>query len=406
MPRVRELLPILFLATTSNVVTKPRRNLEPRTTRGVVQTFEQYKNATTMRIHEVGERIISGKPVSSNAAAAPMQAADARPYVCVVVSASSLEKPFLTRLLRECAHFASLVVVTYGSHLFSGEPEDHAWFEQLRFSFDPAVYKFVCYDVVAPDLAERRRPQKEDEKNDDDANHAERDSVVNYHNIARQTGVACVDDVLRASGVGDVGKCWLLFLDGDEVPRGRRFRVWWETVTETRKDGAAIETGAPAENTPDGAESDEGVKCLLETDCAYKLANYWYFLTSRLRADQLEDSVTLMRRDHVTRQGLSDEYERDGILAAAPVRGVYRMVTDMRDGEPMFHHYSWVRSRQDLHTKVATWGHKGDQPWTELLRDTWRVIDAGNAYPETEFVHGYNLVPLTPEQDFLAQSES
>lgn len=267
------------------------------------------------------------------------------------VSASSLERPFLRRLLSECARFSTRVAVSYCSHLYSGEPEDLDLFQDLRHEFDeshPGIFQFVQY---------------ESKGNNSCAN----------HNSARVTGFRA----LKNNEDPSVSPWWVLFLDADEIPDGEAMRCWinQQGVTNTN----------------------------LEPSTAYKLSNYWYFLLPTLRADALEDSVLLLPHSSVTVEGLQDRRERDGILAhtfgiARVKRGV------LGDGGlPMFHHYSWVRTRPDLLRKVEHWGHRLDRPWRQLLEHAWALIDRssssssrkeidGEGLPSRDFVHGYKLL--------------
>lgn len=44
--------------------------------------------------------------------------------VAVIVNYCSLEREFLPKVLAECGHFASEIVVSVGTHLYNGTPED------------------------------------------------------------------------------------------------------------------------------------------------------------------------------------------------------------------------------------------------------------------------------------------
>ncbi|KAI8462833.1 MAG: hypothetical protein J3K34DRAFT_527469 [Monoraphidium minutum] len=165
---------------------------------------------------------------------------------------------------------------------------------------------------------------------------------------------------------------WLLFLDGDEVPDGRRVAEW-----------AAARLPARPEGPP---------RCL-------KLAAHWYFREPTNRADAWEDSVVLAdARAFAPAAGaaagadaaaataawarlLMVDDERDGLARALAPGG--RMVAGL-DGAPMFHHFSWVRTKQQLLRKVATWGHRGDKDWAALIEAEFERPAGGR-----DFVHGY-----------------
>lgn len=275
--------------------------------------------------------------------------------VRVALCASSLEAPFLRRLLQECGKFAEAVALAHGDRLFDGTPEDATLFRDLAADF-PAVL-FVRSEVPVAGA-----------KDGADA--------VRLHNAARRAALAALDGV-PASGPDIEDVEWVLFLDGDEVPDGQRVSEW------------IADRGS-------AAAADE----------AFKMANFWYFLSPTLRAEAFEDSVVLIARRAITDAGLSHPRERDGLLACArSVRTVHRMERGGEDRSPLFHHYSWVRGREQLLRKVQRWGHAGQRPWAQLLRDAWRLMDEQKTPPERDFVHGYKLNRLAPAQDFLAAKE-
>jgi hypothetical protein len=138
----------------------------------------------------------------------------------------------------------------------------------------------------------------------------------------------------------------------------------------------------------------------LEPSSAYKLSNYWYFLTPELRALEHEDSVLLVHSSWVVgadgSAALSHPRERDGIImvGSSGDRRVLRRVTGV-NGLPMFHHFSWVRSHADLLRKVRGWGHRGQRDWVGLLSEAVQALQLGKP-PHTDFVHGYPLERVNP----------
>lgn len=253
------------------------------------------------------------------------------PTVCV--SYSSHERPFIRALLRQARIFSSRIVVAVGSRLYSGEPEDEAGLLALKDEFKDVG--FVRYAVDDHELS----------------------TPIVLHNRSRL--VAARHNASSVDG-------WCLFLDGDEVPDGERFRRWWMA---------------------------HGAQLSDHSDVAHKMANYWYFLDPHMRAETLEDSIVLVHGRHTTVANLSHRRERDGILfmamASTGMATVECMVTD-DNGIPMFHHFSWVRQRDALFAKVKTWGHAGDRTdWRERVEHGLQQLAKGEV--PYEFVHGYLL---------------
>ena len=57
----------------------------------------------------------------------------------------------------------------------------------------------------------------------------------------------------------------------------------------------------------------------------------------------------------------------------------------------MFHHYSWVRTEEEMLRKVQSWGHRGDREWVSLVKKEFSAPFQG-----TDFVHGYQFQTVEP----------
>jgi hypothetical protein len=232
----------------------------------------------------------------------------------VVVPFCTNEHPFLKPLLQELVQFSDDVLICMGDHLCDGQPQDvEAFVEAFRqdapqLSSHPRV-QFVKYvvDTQAWDAMKRdpncKRPR------------------------------AYVMNLARATGVHLAKHDWIWLIDADEIPEGARVQAWLEDAQH----------GLPSLNPRD----------------VYKFANYWYFKHPTYQALQLEDSVMLMHRTLLTPQTLFNDYERGWMHALSGARQCHNTVPGL-DGLPMFHHYSWVRSRAALATKIQLSAHKDD----------------------------------------------
>jgi hypothetical protein len=74
--------------------------------------------------------------------------------------------------------------------------------------------------------------------------------------------------------------------------------------------------------------------------------------------------------------------ERDALYNELP--GPKRRHITGCDGQPMFHHYSWVRTKDEMLKKVSAWGHKADRDWKQLVEQEFLEPFAG-----IDFIHGY-----------------
>lgn len=252
--------------------------------------------------------------------------------LAIVINYCSNDAIFIDAMLRECEKIgAGKVIVVVGTHYYvSMEPENMEHVQDIASKY-PWV-QFVLYNVYQ--LTEIQNPL------------VHRKSAY-WHNIARVHGARQVDPDIE----------WILFLDADEIPEGDRFREWYTTQRRQQK--------------------------------IYKLANYWYFLEPEIQSTTWEDSVMLVPRAACCYSVLMNDLERDGIPILSGLtqeRDVVSNVTKL----PMFHHFSWVRTKEAMLTKVINWGHKDDTNWNEKVQNLFeKPFDVAK---DVDFVHGYKYI--------------
>ena len=159
------------------------------------------------------------------------------------------------------------------------------------------------------------------------------------------------ENTMRQHGFAYATQPWLLFIDADEVVRDReRFKEWFSKKEDVD---------------------------------AFKLANYWYFLSERRRAKTLEDSVVLVHRRCVHME-LFKRYDvaREHIFLAAQTRR--NMVSSEN---PLIDHFSWVRSKDIMLKKCKTWGHRQNKDWKTLIETAFNE----DILTTPDFVHGYSF---------------
>jgi hypothetical protein len=144
---------------------------------------------------------------------------------------------------------------------------------------------------------------------------------------------------------------YILFLDADEIPDATAMKNFFSSFN-------------------------------LKRYSLIKLANYYYFRESGNRATTLEDSVTLVRKSLLTREIVVDFLDRHKAWECLP-DPKKRMITG-KNGLPMIHHFSWVRTKEEMLRKVQSWGHAGERNWEKLVEEEFSRPFSG-----TDFVHGY-----------------
>ena len=55
------------------------------------------------------------------------------------------------------------------------------------------------------------------------------------------------------------------------------------------------------------------------------------------------------------------------------------------ENKPVIHHFSWVRTKDEMLQKVNSWGHRFDRDWGKLVEEEFT-----RPFNGTDFVHGYN----------------
>lgn len=146
----------------------------------------------------------------------------------------------------------------------------------------------------------------------------------------------------RTAGImaSDLDTDYILFLDTDEIIDIDKFNDWIATKEYQNYD-------------------------------SMKLANYWYFRDKKYRAKTIEDSVVLIKKNLVSQHGkmivptIDTGREQYHELINCNKK---RMIVGI-DGTPMIHHYSWVRNKQEMITKVKCWGHNTDRDWMSLIEE-------------------------------------
>ncbi len=252
--------------------------------------------------------------------------------ICTIVNFCSNESRFLKGCIEQALIFSSQVIVPVCDHFFDGTPENRPLLEQIYAAFPECL--FVEYPYI---------PQKIPKKLWKSV-----DSAHFWHSFSRLVGYSFVEEDIET----------ILFLDADEIPDGRKFARWLDA-------------------------SD------YQHHTALKLANYWYFRDPTHQALPFEDSVVLVQKKAVESELLLRQEERDAIYNLLP--GPKRRHVTAGDGTPMFHHYSWVRTQDEMLKKVRSWGHKADRDWVQLVNEEFTAPFRG-----TDFIHGYSYKSVQP----------
>lgn len=222
--------------------------------------------------------------------------------ISVVINYCTNEHYFLDACIQQCSIFTDDIVVSYGSRLYDGSPENFTLINESIKKYNGI--NFVEYEVdpnidLYKQLGVDKRP------------------AAYWHNLARWQGFRKLRN-----------KTWVLFIDVDEIPDGQNFLNWLKNT-------------------------------ILDENTVYKIANYWYYKYVNFQSIFWEDSAILINTTDLTEENFFGDIERNFLLTSCSNQNVCRFTTN-DNGYPLIHHYSWVRTREQLFFKLQNWGHKDD----------------------------------------------
>lgn len=176
-------------------------------------------------------------------------------------------------------------------------------------------------------------------------------SVQMLHSLSRQVAYGFLEESIDE----------VLFLDVDEIPEENRLQQWLQQF----------------ERAP-------------YTACRF--ASYWYFREAHCRACTWQDSALLVKRRDLDPEWIFNIHERKGMFLRMAGEKLSQVVG--LDGLPLFHHYSWVRTKEELLKKTKTWGHREEMDWTRLIEQEFsRELSSTSDY-----------LTVTPYFDPLAEA--
>ena len=256
--------------------------------------------------------------------------------ISVIINYCSNEKAFLDACIEECAKFSNEIIVSYGSKLYSGVDEDYTHIKQKQAKY-PFV-QFVQYEVdTSIDLNAQKGVMQRP--------HAY------WHNLARWEGVKNLSK-----------NVWALFLDVDEIPDGNRFKYW--------------------------ANNHQ-----LDEFFCFKIANYWYFKNVINQAQTWEDTAVLIHSRHLTEENIFGDRERDHSVYNSKTK-VHRYILG-NDFQPLIHHYSWVRTPEQMLFKLKNWGHQTDFNNHEaMVNHIFRNGDVNDIVHNYEYISTENIFSI------------
>ncbi len=260
--------------------------------------------------------------------------------LATVINFCSNDYPFLRDCIEAVKPFSTQILIPVCDHFFDGVKEDREILNRI-YAENPDV-QFIEFPF--------------DEKKSLYGSH----SSLSWHNLARMIGRFFLKNEIE----------YVLFLDCDEIVDSERFAEWMNTFPYGDFD-------------------------------ALHLANYWYFRECHLQAKSWEHTPLLVKKELLDGALIMNACERAGmydLIAGNKANGALGL-----DGNPMVHHYSWVRTKEQLLRKVVSWSHCRDRDWVSLVEEEF-----SRPFNGTDFVHGYEFIEVPPFKmiDLLKKPEA
>lgn len=116
---------------------------------------------------------------------------------------------------------------------------------------------------------------------------------------------------------------------------------------------------------------------------AIGIYGYWYWLLPTKQATTTEYTATMVKTS-LARKVPMREGGRKLYFDVATSKLIVGQTS------PFVHHYSWVRTKEEMIKKVLSWGHRDDRAnWVDLIEEEFK-----NPNTEKDFVHGYTYVEV------------
>lgn len=230
--------------------------------------------------------------------------------IATVICYCTNDYRYIGKCIEEALKFSDQILVPVCDHFFDGTPENKQLLQQT-YAEHPHIQfiEFPYGDTLyAPHI----------QITQDHPNWPKY-----WHSTARLIGFFHTQEAID----------WILFLDTDEICDGKRMLDWLESTD-------------------------------LNLYTAHRPLQYRYVKSPAHPWIKFEVSSLLVKKALLTPTMIFNPQERYGIQKALPGKQV---IGATHDGLPLVHHYSWVKTQQEILTKTRTWGHRDDAPWQTLL---------------------------------------
>lgn len=257
-----------------------------------------------------------------------------------IISFCSNDFRFIDACIEGARPFSDVVIVCVSDHFFDGSTENRALLD-IVYAKHP-----YCTFLEFP-FASKSLMNSLDEWGDPSFYHR-------YHNLNRLIGFLFSPPEINR----------FFFIDSDEIIDGMKMKQFLSSFDSDPYD-------------------------------ALRFASYWYFREACYQAVSHDDTALMVKRSAIDLEFLMDPDERMGIFCSVigkRMGSVYGI-----DGQPMLHHYSWVRTKEEMIKKCSSWGHRSERDWLSLIETEY-----SSPFKGKDFIRGYTYRQVVPYFDPLA----
>ena len=275
--------------------------------------------------------------------------------IATILHYCSNDYRFLHKSIEEIKHFSRVILIPVCDHFFNGKPENRELLERSFADFPEC--QFIEFKYDSKKLYHPYLSGQVDETQ----------WSKFWHGTARYIGALFTPPDIE----------YTLFLDADEIIDGKRFKTWLDSEDYRNWNAIRMQGHAYLHRASLRTQASYSCSLLLRMPCKDLLASI----------------------NHADRHGWFNALE------GPKKEGVF----DER-GEPLIHHYTWVRTKEECLRKANTWAHRLEKDWKtpieRMFQDpTKDLMDLNAAFEEVPIFFDPMSVPL-PQTSLKADSFS
>lgn len=235
--------------------------------------------------------------------------------ITTIINYCTNDYRFLGRCIQEAKAFSSSILISVCDHFFDGTPEHRALLEATYAKWPDCQFLEFAWDVKQLYTPFLSLPAEEEER------------ICLWHSTARFVACHFLPEETE----------YVLFLDADEIAEGDRFATWCQS------------------------------EIYRQFDALWFFAYRYRFCASERRLDH-QYAPLLIRKSALPIPLVLNAKERYGLLLSMTGSFWLKGLED----RPFFHHYSWVRTKEENLRKVRTWAKRPQMNWVEELKNAWK----------------------------------